>query len=432
MPAPHSFASKSPFEKRESSEGNNSRQDSRNETKTKNQNLIEQNNNNNTDLQNNHNGINGDHKVDLSSISQDSLDSFDTLDGPNTNKVGMQLVKCINTQTTRENVYEISSSVASHSHVSLRWQKPPRNILVVFKPQDLDVRQSFEELATWLQDVRECSIFVETSVFQDYQSKFRNLYCFTSENTKSFYKVEDLIDLTICLGGDGTVLYATQMFPRAVPPIVAFKMGSMGFMTNFDFRNFREHLDHVFRGEVSITLRTRLKCKIERKNAPDNDKNRYHVLNEIVIDRGPAPFLTNLEVFWSRTQVTTVQGDGLIIATPTGSTAYSMSAGGSMVHPAVPGILLTPICPHSLSFRPMILPDSATIRITVSEKSRCGASVSFDGHDRQQLEYGDSLVIATSIWPVPAVCRSEPAEEWLRGLSMCLNFNFREQQKEFE
>ena len=96
----------------------------------------------------------------------------------------------------------------------------------------------------------------------------------------------------------------------------------------------------------------------------------YHVLNELTIDRGPSAFISMLEVFGDNSLLTVAQADGLIIATPTGSTAYSLSAGGSLVYPSVNAIAVTPICPHTLSFRPIILPDSMKLKVKVPLNSR--------------------------------------------------------------
>lgn len=128
---------------------------------------------------------------------------------------------------------------------------------------------------------------------------------------------------------------------------------------------------------------------------------QFEVLNDLVVDRGPSPFVSLLEVFGKYTgmrrehaalmagdehHLTTVQADGLTVSTPTGSTAYSLSAGGSLVHPQIPAILLTPICPHTLSFRPMLLPDSMELRICVPYNSRSTAWASFDGRGRVELK----------------------------------------------
>lgn len=211
----------------------------------------------------------------------------------------------------------------------------------------------------------------------------------------------DRIDFIVCLGGDGTLLYASSLFQQSVPPVMAFHLGSLGFLTPFQFDNFEEQVTNVLEGNATLTLRSRLRCIIVQKNANHNNKsvqppedvahnhhnhNHIHpaetetsthdasvpnspsanilVLNEVVVDRGPSPYLSNIDLFLDGKHITSVQGDGLIISTPTGSTAYSGSAGGSMVHPSVPCIMVTPICPHSLSFRPIVVPAGVELKVS--------------------------------------------------------------------
>ena len=114
---------------------------------------------------------------------------------------------------------------------------------------------------------------------------------------------------------------------------------------------------------------------------------------------------------------------------PTGSTAYSMAAGGSVVHPAVPSILVTPICPHVLSFRSMIFPDHVVLRCYVPEDARSPASVAFDGKHRQELQRGDSIQIQMSNYPVPTVNRGDHSSDWLESLKRSFNFNTRPRQR---
>ena len=155
----------------------------------------------------------------------------------------------------------------------------------------------------------------------------------------------------------------------------------------------------------------------------------FAVLNELVVDRGPSPYISNLEVLLDGVPVTRVQGDGVIVATPTGSTAYSVSAGGSMVHPTVPCIMLTPICPHSLSFRPIIVPSTVELQIRVPEGSRNGAWVSMDGQNRQQLRSGDFVRVTSSASPIPTVNVAGQSGDWFNSLSGILNWNQRQVQK---
>ncbi|EKU20964.1 NAD+ kinase, partial [Nannochloropsis gaditana CCMP526] len=123
-----------------------------------------------------------------------------------------------------------------------------------------------------------------------------------------------------------------------------------------------------------------------------------------------SPYLASLDCFCNGQYVTTVQADGLIIATPTGSTAYSMSAGGSMMHPGIQALLLTPICPHSLSFRPLVFPDSAVISLCMPLDVRSHAWVSFDGRFRHRLMDGDILEVGVEL-RVPPTHRDAPQRD---------------------
>ena len=148
-----------------------------------------------------------------------------------------------------------------------------------------------------------------------------------------------------------------------------------------------------------------------------------------MIDRGPSPWVSNLELYDDDKLLTIVQADGLILSTPTGSTAYSLSAGGSLVHPSIPAILLSPICPHTLSFRPMLLPDSAILRVCVPRSSRATAYVSFDGRNRVELRKGDYVEIQASRFPFPTIAREEG--EWVDTVCKTFQWNQRERQKPF-
>ncbi|KAG9120878.1 hypothetical protein FRC07_003410 [Ceratobasidium sp. 392] len=157
----------------------------------------------------------------------------------------------------------------------------------------------------------------------------------------------------------------------------------------------------------------------------------FEVLNDLVIDRGPSPYVSMLELFGDEHHMTTVQGDGLTVSTPTGSTAYSLSAGGSLVHPEIPAILITPICPHTLSFRPMLLPDSMELRVCVPYNSRSTAWASFDGRGRVELKPGDHIKVTASKYPFPTVCNDKQSTDWFHSISRTFKWNERERQKSF-
>ncbi|KAJ2639816.1 hypothetical protein GGF44_002636 [Coemansia sp. RSA 1694] len=158
----------------------------------------------------------------------------------------------------------------------------------------------------------------------------------------------------------------------------------------------------------------------------------FQVMNEVVVDRGPSPYLAQIELYGDGNHLTTVEADGLCLATPTGSTAYSLAAGGSLVHPEIPAILVTPICAHTLSFRPMLLPDSMVVRVVLPPDSRNTAWASFDGRHRIELRRGDHIQITASKYPLPTVCASQSqTQDWMSSLSRCLNWNERKRQKKF-
>ncbi|KAK6144056.1 hypothetical protein DH2020_020876 [Rehmannia glutinosa] len=273
--------------------------------------------------------------------------------------------------------------------ISLKWESPPQTVLILTKPNSTSVRILCFEMVRWLKEQKNLNIFVEPRVKTELLTESL-YYSFvqTWVDDEDMLLLHTKVDLVVTLGGDGTVLWAASMFKGPVPPIVPFSL-----------------------------------AKSEYEN-----EGPMLVLNEVTIDRGISSFLTNLECYCDESFVTCVQGDGLILSTTSGSTAYSLAAGGSMVHPQVPGILFTPICPHSLSFRPLMLPEHVTLRVVVPFNSRSHAWVSFDGKGRKQLGPGDSLVCSMAPWPVPTACYVDSTSDFLRSIHDGLHWNLRKTQ----
>ncbi|XP_055693869.1 NAD kinase-like isoform X3 [Lutzomyia longipalpis] len=331
----------------------------------------------------------------------------------------------------------------------LTWYKPPLAVLVIKKVRDSTVLPPFVQLVEWLIQEKNMVVWVEVAVLEDplllEDKRFHKIKdkLVTFKDGKD--DLTDRIDFIVCLGGDGTLLYASLLFQKSVPPVMAFHLGSLGFLTPFQFDNFQEQVTNVLEGHAALTLRSRLRCMIARKSATmDYDylpmlenihgstrdgSTNILVLNEVVIDRGPSPYLSNIDLFLDGKHITSVQGDGLIVSTPTGSTAYAVAAGASMIHPSVPAIMVTPICPHSLSFRPIVVPAGVELKISISPDSRNTAWVSFDGRNRQELLHGDSLRVTTSIYPVPSICAQDQISDWFDSLAECLHWNVRKRQK---
>ncbi|XP_060851120.1 NAD kinase-like isoform X4 [Rhopalosiphum padi] len=319
----------------------------------------------------------------------------------------------------------------------LTWYKNPLSVLVIKKVRDMSVLPPFIELVRWLIQEKSMIVFVEHSVMEDTMLSSNSGFMEIREKLNSFQDgkddLTDKIDFIICLGGDGTLLYASLLFQQSVPPVMAFHLGSLGFLTPFKFDNFQQQVTNVLEGHAALTLRSRLRCIIVRKNE-DKEKPQPNllVLNEVVIDRGPSPYLSNIDLFLDGKYITSVQGDGLIVSTPTGSTAYAVAAGASMIHPSVPAIMVTPICPHSLSFRPIVVPAGVELKIMLSPDARSTAWVSFDGRNQQELCADDSLRVTTSIFSLPSICAQDQISDWFDSLAECLHWNVRKRQKHFE
>ncbi|OMJ88633.1 hypothetical protein SteCoe_9416 [Stentor coeruleus] len=252
----------------------------------------------------------------------------------------------------------------------------------------------------------------------------------TNENQITlFIKQQNInkIQLVITLGGDGTVIWAANIFENiSVPPILSFNMGSLGFIAKYPASSIIKVVNTVLESEsIFIDLHSKLTYQVfEGENILTGT-----CINEVCIDRGINGSLIELEVYLNNEYCTTAIGDGLLIATPNGSTAYSLSAGGSIVHCAIPSILITPICPHSLSFRPLIIPDSVIIKLKVSENSRHLPWFNIDGSNKRKINLGTVIEIKLSEFCIPYVVLDDGYSNWIGRLRDILGWNDRQRQK---
>ena len=199
--------------------------------------------------------------------------------------------------------------------------------------------------------------------------------------------VPDGCQFVIVLGGDGTLLSAATAIGNRQIPLFAVNLGSLGFLTAITPEEMYPELERAMRGEHRIGQRRLVCCDLERGG---NIVARYLALNDGVVSKLPDAPMIELETHVDENFVCTYRADGLIVATPTGSTAYSLSAGGPIVFPTVPAFCLTPICPHTLTNRPVIIPDSAQIRVDCHVRDD-GAYVNADGKMGAHLHRGDRL-----------------------------------------
>jgi NAD+ kinase len=202
--------------------------------------------------------------------------------------------------------------------------------------------------------------------------------------------VADSSQLLLVLGGDGTLLAAARLAaPRGIP-ILPINMGSLGFLTNFTLQELHPALDDTLEGRFSLSERVMISVDLVRAGKVIDTQR---VLNEAVINKGALARMIELELNIDGGFVCRYRADGLIVATPTGSTAYSLSAGGPIVHPAVESFVITPICPHMLSDRPLVVRDSSCIEMRLSGNTQ-SVFLTLDGQRGIPLQPTD-LVRAT-------------------------------------
>ncbi|MFZ6016640.1 MAG: NAD(+)/NADH kinase [Nitrospirota bacterium] len=179
-------------------------------------------------------------------------------------------------------------------------------------------------------------------------------------------QIPSLVDVIVVLGGDGTMLSVCRLVGDKGIPILGVNVGGLGFITEVQRDELYEVLEKVLTKECSFEERLMLTAYILRHGERIAE---YIVMNDVVVNKGALARIIDLETYINHTYVTTFKADGLIVSTPTGSTAYSLSAGGPILHPTLNSIVLTPICPHTLTNRPIVLPDDVLVEIVLRSQS---------------------------------------------------------------
>ncbi len=203
--------------------------------------------------------------------------------------------------------------------------------------------------------------------------------------------VPDGTDLIIVLGGDGTLLSAARVVAGRNIPLLAVNLGHLGFLTAIQLADFYPHLERALRGETRVERRAMIDCELVRSGETIAS---YCALNDIVIAKSELARMIDLHTHVDDHFVAAYKADGLIVATPTGSTAYSLSAGGPVIFPSVGAFCITPICPHMLTNRPVIVSDTSTIRIL--NRGDEGIYLTVDGQVGEPLKAGDQVLCRAS------------------------------------
>lgn len=212
-------------------------------------------------------------------------------------------------------------------------------------------------------------------------------------------KIPQRVQLIIVLGGDGTLLSVARItFPFDVP-ILAVNLGSLGFLTEVSLPELYDTLEKVLKNDYQLEPRMLLEAFLHRHG---EQIGKYHVLNDVVINKGGPARVVDLEVSVNDQPMTSYRADGLIIATPTGSTAYSLSAGGPIIHPSLNSLLLSPICPFALTNRSIVVPERSRIKVKLLTKNE-DVHITLDGQEVCKMFVDDILEVRKAEAPVKLI-----------------------------
>ncbi len=205
------------------------------------------------------------------------------------------------------------------------------------------------------------------------------------------------VELMVVLGGDGTLLAAARAIGERPVPVLGVNLGTLGYLAEISLDELFPTLECVLAGDLRIETRMRLDVLAERDG---NEIGRYLALNDAVIAKTALSRMIDLKAWADDVEVTTYHGDGLIAATPTGSSAYSLSAGGPLLLPGIGAIVLTPICPHALTQRPIVLPEVCRVAIKVIDMRGGEVHLTVDGQVSCELQEGDQVSVCASNRPL--------------------------------
>ncbi len=256
-----------------------------------------------------------------------------------------------------------------------------KTIGILTKPKFPNVKDILKDLVQWLRE-RQREVLLD--------GKAAALIGEHGVHRKT--QIATLADLVLVLGGDGTMLNAARLVEDREVPILGVNMGGLGFLTETTVEYLYPTLERVFAQEFLLEERLMLRARIDR-----HGEHVAHatVLNDVVVSKGTLARMIEIQIMIDGQFVTSLRGDGLIISTPTGSTAYSLSAGGPIVNPSVQTLLLTPICPHTLTHRPLLIESRAALDVTLTSHED-GAMATFDGQVGVALTHGDVVAIRVS------------------------------------
>jgi NAD+ kinase len=242
---------------------------------------------------------------------------------------------------------------------------PIKRVGIISKPKKTEIREIVPPLCAWLRE-RDVEVFIDKETGSIVESPGRSL----SRN-----EMPGQVDLLVVLGGDGTLLATARALSRKPVPILPVNLGGLGFLTVITRDELYPTLELVLAGKAQIERRVQIEGELVRT---DEVISSFLALNDVVLNKGAIARILDFDVLVDGHFISTYKSDGLIVSTPTGSTAYSLAAGGPIVAPSVGAFIVTPICAHTLTHRPLVLPDTAQIEVVV-KSPREAAYLTVDG-----------------------------------------------------
>jgi NAD+ kinase len=261
-------------------------------------------------------------------------------------------------------------------------EMPSQSVGIIYKYHHKPAETQARKLEKWLTQ-RGVSVYSEEMDVSDAPER-------SIEERSS---IPTTVSWVVVLGGDGTLLGAARKVGRFGVPILGVNLGGLGFLTGIPLNRLYTVVELLLKGKLQVEQRILLEARIVRDGT-----ERYHfqVLNDMVINKGTLARIIDLDVSINGEFLTTFRADGLIVSTPTGSTAYNLSAGGPILYPTMQSFVLTPICPFTLTNRPILLPETAVIEIGLGKESEEQVVLTLDGQVGMAFHYGDVIIIQKS------------------------------------
>ncbi|MFI5322242.1 MAG: NAD(+)/NADH kinase [Thermodesulfobacteriota bacterium] len=247
-----------------------------------------------------------------------------------------------------------------------------------------DIDKTFEivnDLCKWFEDKG-----VEVVLEKELADKIRH------KNSRPAREIPKLVDIILVFGGDGSFLGVARLACEHGTPILGVNLGGLGFLTEITVDEIYPMMERILSGDYEIENRQMLRTILRRGSAK---AKQYEVLNDVVINKEAVARIIDLEIYIEGSHVTTYKADGIILSTPTGSTAYSLSAGGPIVHPTLPVTIITPICPHTLTNRPLVVSNEMKVEIKITTQEP-DTYLTLDGQIGIRLKTGDTIEVRKS------------------------------------